>query len=404
MRLIHTADWHIGRLLHNVHLTRDQEKVLLQLVELVADVRPHAVLIAGDLYDRAVPPTEAVELLNHVLTEIVLGLHVPVVAIAGNHDSAARLEFGGALLKDQGLHLVGRLPEPGGHLTLHDEHGPVHLHPLPFADAAEARYAYGDPGIHDQEAVLRAGVSRALAGAPAADRHVAVAHAFVAGSSETPESERPLSVGGGGCVSTDAFAGFDYVALGHLHRPQTAGASTVRYAGSLMKYSFAEHDHRKSASVVEVGPREQGEREAGGAEGGSAAAPPAPIKVETVALTPPRDLRRVEGTLDELLRRADDDRHRDDYLLASLLDTGALLDPIGRLREAYPNVLAVERPLLALAGEGGERRPKPGSTTDLELFDSFYRYTVGRAMDDEERTTLAAVLDDLERRRREAVP
>lgn len=112
----------------------------------------------------------------------------------------------------------------------------------------------------------------------------------------------------------------------------------------------------------------------------------------------------MEGTLDELLRRADDDRHRDDYLLASLLDTGALLDPIGRLREAYPNVLAVERPLLALAGEGGERRPKPGSTTDLELFDSFYRYTVGRAMDDEERTTLAAVLDDLERRRREAVP
>ena len=393
MRLIHTADWHLGRLFHNVHLTADQEHVLLQLIDLVGEVEPAAVIVAGDLYDRAVPPTEAVELLDHVLTEIVVGKGVPVVAIAGNHDSAVRVGFASALLRERGLHMTGALSRAATPLLLHDEHGPLHLHALPYADAAEARFAYEDDSIHDQEAVAAAGVARALAATPPGERCVAVAHAFVAGSVES-ESERPLSVGGATQVPAGVFDGFDYVALGHLHRPQHCSAHTVRYAGSLLKYSFAEHDHTKSVSVVEIGAP-------GSAAGEAGAAGRARVTVETVALAPRRDVRRLEGTLDELLARGRQDPRRDDYVQASLLDRGALLDPIGRLREAYPNALSIERPLYEALAAGGERRPRPGSVGDIELFDAFLSYATGDPLDEAQTAALAEVVDALERRRRE---
>jgi exonuclease SbcD len=394
MRFIHTADWHLGRLFHNQHLTDDQEYVLVQLVELAAEVKPAAVIVAGDLYDRAVPPTEAVDLLDHVLTELVERLGVAVVAIAGNHDSAARVGFASSLLSRRGLHAVGKLAQAAAPIVLRDDHGPVRVSALPYADPAEARDAYADADIHDQQAVSAAGVERALAAAGPQERHVLVAHAFVAGGLES-ESERPLSVGGAQQVSASTFAGFDYVALGHLHRPQTCGSDTVRYAGSLLKYSFAEHAHDKSVCVVDIGPRGSAAGEAG--EAGRAA-----VTVETVALAPRRDVRRLEGTLTELLERGPSDQRSDDYVLASLLDRGALLDPIGQLRAVYPNTLSIERPLYEAVGAGELRRPRPGSVGDLELFGTFFRYATGDDLSAAEREELAAVIDTLERRRREA--
>ncbi len=391
MKLIHTADWHLGRLFHNVHLTRDQEHVLRQLVALVADVRPAAVIVAGDLYDRAVPPTEAVELLDHVLTEIVDGLGVPVIAIAGNHDSAVRVGFASSLLRQRGLNLVGELPQAASPIVLHDAHGPVHVAALPFADPAEARDAYDDARIHDQRAVTAAGVARALVATPAGERRVVVAHAFVAGGLES-ESERPMSVGGAQQVPAAVFQDFDYVALGHLHRPQTCGSETVRYAGSLLKYSFAEHGHDKSVSVVDIG--------APGSADGAAGRPH--VSVETISLTPRRDVRRLEGTLADLLERGRADPRRDDYVLASLLDDAALYDPIGRLRAVYPNALAIERPAYERFGTGGPLRPRPGSVSDVELFEAFFRYATDDELGHQRRAALTEVVDRLERRRRES--
>ena len=364
------------------------------MVELVAEVEPAAVIVAGDLYDRAVPPTEAVDLLDHVLTELVDRLGVPVIAIAGNHDSAVRVGFASRLLRERGLHLVGELPQAASPIILHDEHGPVRISALPFADPAEARAVYDAADIHDQQAVTSAGVARALAAAGPHERRVLVAHAFVAGGVES-ESERPLSVGGAQQVSVGTFAGFDYVALGHLHRPQSCGADTVRYAGSLLKYSFAEHAHDKSVSVVDIGPR-------GSAPGEAGQAGRAEVSIETVALSPRRDARRVEGTLAELLLRGRSDPRSDDYVLASLLDRGALLDPIGQLRAVYPNTLSIERPLYELIGAADQRRPRPGSVGDLELFGTFFRYATGDDLSAAEQTELAAVIDSLDRRRREA--
>jgi DNA repair protein SbcD/Mre11 len=397
MRLIHTADWHLGRLFHTVHLTRDQEQVLEQLVALVAEVRPSAVLVAGDIYDRAVPPTEAVELLDDVLTRIVVGQGVPVIAISGNHDSATRLGFASRMLRERGLHVIGELPREPAPVVLTDEHGPLHVHPLPFADPADARYAYDDDTIHDQAAVAAAGVARVLAATPTAERRIAVAHAFVAGAEETPDSERPLSVGGSTQVPAAVFDGFDYVALGHLHRPQPCGADTVRYAGSLMKYSFSEHDHTKSVSVVDIGAP-------GSASGAAGVRGRARAVIETITLTPPRDVRRLMGTLAEILALGRTDPQRDDYVLAALLDKGALLDPIGQLRSVYPNALAIERPVYDQTGSGDERRPRPGAVGDLDLFDAFFSYASGDSMSTAQRAQLAAVIDALERGRREAVP
>jgi exonuclease SbcD len=394
MRLIHTADWHLGRLFHNQHLTDDQAHVLDQLVDLAREVRPAAVVVAGDLYDRAVPPTDAVSLLDEVFTRLVDDLGVPVVAIAGNHDSAARVGFAGRLLRERGLHVVGELSQAASPIILHDEHGPVRVSALPFADPAVARDAYGDPEVHDQQQVTATGVRRALAAAGPHERHVLVAHAFVAGGLES-ESERPLTVGGAQQVPVSVLDGFDYVALGHLHRPQACAVPTVRYAGSLLKYSFAESGHVKSVSVVEIGPRGSAAGEAGSS--GAAA-----VRVEEVALSPLRDVRRVEGTLAELLERGRRDPRSDDYILASLLDRGALLDPIGRLRAAYPNTLSIERPLAEIYGPEEERRPRPDRVGDLELFGSFFTYATGDELSPAEATALTEVVDGLERRRREA--
>ncbi len=394
MRLLHTADWHLGRLFHNVHLTDDQAVVLDQLVDLVREVRPDVVLVAGDLYDRAVPPTEAVELLDDVLTRIVAGLGVPVMAIAGNHDSPARVGFAGALLRERGLHVLGRPHADSTPVTLHDDRGPVHLFPLPFCEPAMARHVFGDADIHDQQAVVAAAVGRALAAAPAGERRIALAHAFVAGGAQS-ESERPISVGGAGSVAPATFEGFDYVALGHLHGPQQAGQPTVRYAGSLLKYSFSEAGHAKSVSLVEVGA-------AGSADGDAGAAGRARVAVETIALAPARDVRVLEGELADLLAAGRDDPCADDYVKAVLRDTSALLDPLGRLREVYPNTLAIERPLL-------ERPARPGVTpgellrrSEAELFADFFQEVTGEAPTEPQAAAFATTVDELRGRQREA--
>jgi DNA repair protein SbcD/Mre11 len=389
MRLIHTGDWHLGRLFHGRHLTSDQATVLEQLIALVTEVRPAAVLVAGDLYDRAVPPPEAVELLDHVLSEIVLGLGVPVVAIAGNHDSPERVGFGAGLYRDRGLVMAGQLSPCAEPLMLADEHGPLAVHALPFAAPAEARYRYDDDSIHDHAAALSAGVALARTATPAGARSVLVAHAYVTGAA-TSESERPLSLGGAGDVPASVFAGFDYVALGHIHRPQRAGGERVRYAGSLLKYSFSEHDQRKSVTVVDVG----------------AAAPDghAAVEVEKVELAAPHDVRRLEGTLAEIIERGRTDPGCDDYVLARLTDRGALLDPLSRLREVYPWTMKVERPDAEREASGRSARPDPRRAGEAELFADFFSYVTGDDPSEAERAAFAEVVDKLRRVEPETAP
>lgn len=380
MRFIHTADWHLGRQFHNVSLIEDQRHVLEQLVAQARDAQVDAFVIAGDVFDRAVPGPDAVALLDACLTELVLHLDIPVVMIAGNHDSGQRLGFAAGLLAQAGLHVYGQYHGSPRSITLGDRHGPVHFVGLPYAEPALVREASGENGLHSHAQAMSWLTSSARAAVPAGERSVCVAHCFVAGGEES-ESERPLSVGGAAAVPSNCFAGFSYAALGHLHRPQGI-TERIQYAGSLLKYSFSEITHRKSANLVEL--------DAAGA----------PV-VARLPLVPQRDLRLLEGELAALLAGPAAGENPADFLLVRLTDARELLDPMGRLREIYPNVLHIERPALAQPA-GNALRAHRQDGGDRELFAAFYEQVTGAPLSAAQEQAFREVYDGLLRRDREA--
>jgi exonuclease SbcD len=371
MRLLHTADWHLGRTLGGYALLEDQAHLLLgQFLDLVRETAPDAVLISGDLFDRAVPPAEAVELLDDVLGRIVLGMKVPVVMIPGNHDDARRLSFGARLLAGAGLH-IGDSPL-GRAVTLADAHGPVSIVAAGYASPlALAQLAANGADFADHDAGF-AWVAPLLLGlCPPGHRRVLVAHAFVAGGTES-ESERTLSVGGTGQIGAHRFAGFDYVALGHLHRPHTLGAGRLRYSGSPLAYSLSEIDHAKSVTLAEVG-----------ADGA--------VRIEEHALTPLRPLRQLEGSF-AALRDAPPDG-RGDWLSIVLTDPVPVPEAQRRLSEVYPRMVGLRH--AAVAAPGGAI-VTPAATaraaTPLDLFTTFHRAVRGRDLPEAAEPVLHAAI------------
>lgn len=377
MRFIHTADWHLGRIFHGVHLTDDQAYILEQFIKLVEDVKPDAVLIAGDIYDRSVPPHEAVQLLDEVLYRIIMDCRVPVLIIAGNHDSSQRLGFGHRLLARQGLYITGQ-PDTGfAPVIIEDAHGPVYFCPVPYADPPVVRELLGLQDVQEHDRAMAALIGRWTSRVPPGARKVALAHAFVAGG-EGSESERPLSIGGTDKVSAAHFQNFNYAALGHLHKSQSAGGEHIRYAGSLMKYSFSEAAHKKSVTLVEM--------DAAG-----------DIRWEPFPLCPRRDVRCWDGYLSDLLAGPPDGAGKEDYIMVTLRDSGAILDVIGKLREVYPHVLHIERPYLTLGGDlrgpGGDHR----RLSEMDLFSSFFRQVAGEELSPEQQKALAETVEDIYR-------
>ncbi|ABZ84158.1 exonuclease sbcd [Heliomicrobium modesticaldum Ice1] len=387
MRILHTADWHLGRIFHQVHMTEDQAAVLDQFIDLIKDRRPHAVIVAGDIYDRSVPPVDAVRLLDEVITRILLDHRTAVIMVAGNHDSADRLGFGNRLFAGRGFHLFGRLDRDMAPIPVEDETGPVWFCPIPYAEPALVRETFGSSpeAVRGHNEALRVLADHMSARTPAGARRIAVAHAFVTGG-EQSESESFLTVGGAGTVDGSIFEGFHYTALGHLHRPQHCGHDRIRYSGSLLKYSFSEADHQKGITFVELDGAGQ------------------ITACESIALTPRRDVRRLEGYLNDILKGAAPGENRQDYVMVTLLDEGAILDPIGKIRQVYPNVLHIQRTFLergsgAVRSVGDHRR-----LDDLDLFASFMEQVTGSPLDEEGRQVAADVIDDVLGRCREVAP
>lgn len=371
MRFLHSSDWHLGRLLHEVRLLEDQSHLLDQILAMAQDLKPDFLLIAGDIYDKAVPPPEAVELLGDFLARLILDCKVPALMLSGNHDSAKRLGFCARLLSGQGLVISGSLKDARKPVTFMDSHGPVDIHLLPYADPAEVREAYPQEDARGHNEAMAA-LLRNLENDPSR-RRILACHAFVAGGAES-DSERPLSVGGTGAVDSLLFEGFQYAALGHLHRPQRIGsAGEIHYSGSLFKYSISERDHIKGVNLVEMG-----------GEGS--------CKVDRIPFSLKRDLRRIEGSLEDLLRPAEDGG-RGDYLEAVLTDEGPLLQPMERLRGVYPNMLHIERPYLSRGHAGGRVSAGDHRTrSDADLFGSFFRQVSGRELSASETAVFASAV------------
>jgi len=359
MRFFHTADWHLGKLVQGVYMTEDQEHILQQFIEAIETEKPDAVVIAGDLYDRAVPPTEAVSLLNRTLEKIAIDLNTPLLAISGNHDSPSRLHFGRQMMKQSGFHITGELALPFQPVVLNDEFGEVHFHLVPYTDPSQVRVALEDETVKTHDEALKAIAAKIEGTKDNNARHVFVGHAFLTSHGEEKEntstSERQLSIGGADHASAKHLQGFDYVALGHLHQAHHVGNQTVQYSGSPLKYSVSEEKHQKGFLVVELD--EEGQ-----------------VTVEKRNLTPLRDMYTVEGYI------ADIEQHEvcKDYVFVKLLDETVVLSAMERIRSVYPNAMHVEREMSSVLLTDSPRVEKDRTKMDdFSLFQSFYEEVKG---------------------------
>lgn len=382
MRFIHTSDWHLGRLFHGKHLTDDQAYVLEQFQDVVKETKPDAIIIAGDIYDRSVPPTEAVELLDDTLAKLLLDQKVPVMMIAGNHDSPERIGFGSKLLAKQGLNVIGTLENNVQPIVFHDAFGEVYFMPFTYAEPALVRSVFQQTQINSHDLAMQFLVERSLEQIPQNARKIAIAHTFIAGSMES-ESERPLSVGGTSNVTSSVFAPFHYTALGHLHNSQRAGADHIRYSGSLLKYSFDEANHKKGINIVELD-----------AEG--------KMHIEIVSLTPKYDVRVVEGYFNDILKNREQYPLSEDYISVKLLDTMPILDVHGQLEKIYKNLMLIERPCLTIDGKLQKPNGDHRRMSEAELFDSFFEQMTGEKLTEMQSKVFREHLDELFQAEREA--
>jgi len=373
MRFIHTADWHLGRSFYNVSLIEDQAYVLNQLIDIAKETQPDTLIVSGDVYDRAIPPTEAVKLLDDTLCRLILDLKVSVILVAGNHDSPSRIEFAARLLETHRLYFYGSLSDRLQTIEMFDKWGSVTFFPLPYFEPAHAGEFFGNPKLLTHEDALRQWISHFNDSRIPGSRAVLINHTYVAGS-ESSESERPLDVGGASAVSPDCFDDFDYAALGHLHRPQNLGKKGhIHYPGSLLKYSFSEATHQKGVKLVEIG--KDGE-----------------CQVETIPLIPKHDVRCIEGTIDNLLNGDSGTNIHQDYLQVRLLDKGAVFDAMNRLRDVFPNLLAIDHPSRELFNES-INRPDHRKQELTGLFSDFYVYVTGEDLTEEQKTVFSEIVN-----------
>lgn len=381
MRLLHTSDWHLGRSLHGADLLVAQGEFLTWLADTAVEHAVDAVLVAGDVYDRAVPSVDAVRLLDRTLVEFAQQ-GIPVVISSGNHDSAVRLGFGGLLQERAGIHLrteVGDLSRP---VVLRDEYGEVGVYGVPYLlpDAVMAELE----AERSHTSVLAAATARILTDAAerGLSRTVAVAHAFVTGA-QACDSERDIRVGGIGDAPACVFEGLSYVALGHLHGPQAVpladSATVLHYSGSPLAFSFSERDQTKSVLLVDID-----------GDGAVTTTPlPAPV---------PRPLREVRGTLDELLARADTDLAdlAEAYVKAVLTDNRRPNAPMERLREKWPHTLVLDfQPEGALVGPSADLARLAQTTDPVEVCELFVHFVGGAAPDDAELVVLREVVESV---------
>lgn len=318
MKFLHISDLHLGKRVNEFSMTEDQRYILARILDVAREESPDGVLIAGDVYDKPVPSAEAVELFDGFLTD--LARMTEVFVLSGNHDSPERIAFGGRIMGASGVHLSPVYSGTLAPVTLKGDIGEVAVYMLPFVRPAHVRRFHPDEDIKTYTDAVR--VALAHADETSAERRVLVAHMFVTGASRTDSED--ISVGGADNVDVSALAGFDYVALGHIHRPQNV-APGVRYSGSPLKYSFSEISDKKSVTVVELG--EKGK-----------------VSVRTVPLTPLRDLKEIKGTYAELTARDsyEGTTYRDDYMHVILTDEDDVPEALGKLRVIYRNLMKLE--------------------------------------------------------------
>ena len=375
MRLAHISDLHLGKRVNEFSMLEDQRYIVKQIESILEEEAADAVLIAGDVYDKPVPPGEAVRLFDGFLTALAdRGIHVFV--ISGNHDSPERIAFGSRLMEKSRVYMA---PVYDGHVSpieLRDAYGSVHVYMLPFVKPAVVKKCWPEEGIETYEDAVGCAVAhmKEEAFVPEA-RNVLVAHQLVIGASRCDSEE--VSVGGLDQVSAALFRDFDYTALGHIHGPQNAGGERIRYCGSPLKYSFSEAGHVKSVTIVDL--EEKGN-----------------VRVRTRPLIPLHDMREIRGSYEEVVSR---DFYRgtavDDYLHITLTDEEDILDAMGKLRAIYPNIMRLDYDNRRTR-EGGQLPEKvQRAKSPLELLEELYALQNNQPMSGEQRELSARLIEEL---------
>ena len=374
MKLFHLSDLHLGKRVYAFSMLPDQRYVLEQVCALAERHQPDGILLSGDLYDKPIPPVEAVQLLDEFLTSMQQ-MGIAVYAISGNHDSAGRVDFGSRILQQQNLHICGAFDGKLYHVSKEDAFGEIHFYLLPFLKPATvSAFREGGESLTYAEAVKWALETTDL---DTTKRNVLLAHQFVTwkGTAEESDSETK-TLGGVDEMDASLFFDFDYVALGHLHSPQRIGRDTIRYGGSPLKYSFSELRQKKGVTLVEI--QEKGN-----------------ITTEFLPLEPLHPLREIKGTLDDLLEAAEEAGGSEDYVRAILTDEGAVYDPVGRLRVYYPNLMTLE---MAQRGESQQDLSLEMDQEQLSgpaLFAGFFEKQNDREMDVAQKALVEKIWQDL---------
>ena len=378
MKLLHLADLHIGKVINEFSMLEDQKYILNQVVSVARDEKTEGVILAGDIYDRSVPTAEAVLALDDFLRQLVK-LGQKVFVISGNHDSPERIGFAGEILEKGGLYMEGGFFVTLKRVSLWDEYGRVNLYFMPFSRVAAMQKVLGmDAGCTMTDCIRQVIENTKI---NSSERNILITHHFVTGGGRTPElsdSEYPVSVGGTENVDASVFDCFDYVALGHIHRPQSIGRDAVCYAGSPLKYSFSECE-AKSAVLLEL--KEKGS-----------------LSISRRPLKPLHDMRKIKGSLKELLKEevvslADPL----DYLHVTLTDEKELFEPMEALRSRYPNVMQLE--LLKNIRQEGEktvRKQQLRKKSLMEIYEDFYEEVTDRSLNEEQKQVLNDVISGIE--------
>lgn len=354
MRFLHTADWHLGRIFYGQYLIDDQAYVLEhQFFTILKEEKIDGILLAGDVFDRAVPPIEAIELWDSIITRLAMDFKVPLFVVSGNHDGAERLEVGRSMLSESGIHIWGSPHHALQPFEFEGADGRVAICPMPFSEprrigdalglnsseskpvdtdtAEDTLFSYVDDkaqeavalNLHNYDQMYQAWSDYLYKQVPKRMRSIAISHAFVMGG-EVGGSERTLSVGGSEQVSPHVFKNFHYTALGHLHGPQRMGADHIRYSGSPLKYSFDEHEQKKSFTIIDMDTKGK-------------------VDISTIPVEAKRDVVILEGYFEDLLNNtALQTKHKDDYVQARLLDTMPIMDGMAKLRQVYHRCMTIE--------------------------------------------------------------
>lgn len=375
MRLMHLADLHIGKKVNEFSMLEDQRYILEQVFYLAKEQKVDGILIAGDIYDKTIPSVEAVSLFDTFLTRLSQE-GFPVYMISGNHDSAERLSFGARLMRKSNVYVASEYTGCVEKVSVQDAYGVIDIYMLPFIKPAYVRAVFRDEAeeirtYQDAVAYVMGNVEL-----DKEHRNVLLAHQFVTGAVTCDSEEH--SVGGLDQISTDCFEGFDYVALGHLHGAQTVGSDTVRYAGTLLKYSFSEVNHKKGVTIIEL--KEKGN-----------------VTVETYPLKPRHDMRRLRGSYEELTNRLNYvGTDTEDYVQITLTDEEDIFDAVGKLRAIYPNLMKLEYDNTRTRENGQlQMYDAEEDKTPIELAEELFELQNNKPMREEQKQYLQAVITEL---------